>query len=120
MKYVIEFARGVERGELVIPRTVTWDHVKTVLRSRLPVEDKIKILKNYYWDTYSRSREQTLRLKKVISYFMRLRSKEERIVAILGFLETLPAIPKTEIANEIKKLGMECWSVVVLLHPELA
>jgi hypothetical protein len=119
MKELIEFARRVEKGEVVLPEYPSYDQLKIVLRSKLPLEVKIKILKRYTWDRYSKSERESSRVKRVMRYFTRLQSREERIAGILGFLETLPELRKQDIVDEIKKLGTEDRSVMLFFHPEL-
>jgi hypothetical protein len=119
MKKLLEFAQTVEKGKVVLPERPSYDQVKIVLRSRLPLEVKIKMLKRYKWNEYSTSKAQSLMVKKVMSYFTSLRSREERIAGILGFLETLPGFLKEDIIDEIKKLGTEDRSVILFFHPEL-
>ena len=120
MKELIEFARRVEKGDVILPEYANYDQVKIVLRSRLPLEDKIAILEKHYWDTHSKSKKQALMVKKVISYLTRLRSREEQIAGILAFVESLPAPLRKEAVDEVKKLRTEYWSVILVLHPELA
>jgi len=120
MKKLIEFARTVEKGTVVLPDYPNYDQVKIVLRSRLPLEMKIEVLKRYTWDRYSKSRRESSRAKRVMRYFTRLRSREERIAGIIRFLEVLPELLKNDIRDEIKKLGVEERSVILLFHPELA
>jgi hypothetical protein len=120
MKELIEFAQTVEKGEVVLPKYPSYDQLKIVLRSKLPLEVKIKILKRYTWDKYSKSMAQSLMVKRVMRYFTSLKSREERIAGILGFLETLPELRKHDIIDEIKKLGTEDRSVILFFHPELA
>jgi hypothetical protein len=123
MKKLLEFARGVEEGKVVLPERPNFDEVKIVLRSKLPFEVKMEILRSYKWNECSLSKKQSLMLKKVARYLTRTRTREEKTERVFAFLEFLqvflPGV-RRDVMEEIKKLGTEYWGVALLFYPELA